>query len=274
MFQACKQLIVDGVRYMPFHETPINVIFEMQTGLCKLGYRVGLDGICSDRFWVAWDEFSIERNLTRHNTDLLCGNLTVLIEECDALPVAPLFSGAHYRLSEPPSALNAPAVWVWEMACDLLIGECIRQRLDMREQVAYVIASVAHETQQSFVPSTRAMLQRRTESSGWEYDSRARYCGRGFIPLIGKENYSLYDSILEMDLMNYPDIVNIPSVSAFIAVHGLKTGIFTGHRITEFINPDSVDFRWARRCVGPDLDNAATFVAAAANELIPRLTML
>ena len=46
-----------------------------------------------------------------------------------------------------------------------------------------------------------------------------------------------------------------PNIALFILVHGFKTGTFTGHKITDFIDSHRTDFLNARRCIN-GLDKA------------------
>ncbi len=70
--------------------------------------------------------------------------------------------------------------------------------------------------------------------------------------------------------MNNPDRAMDQTVALFVLVHGFKTGTFTGHKITDFINQGMTDFVSARRCInGTDKANeiaslAEKFLAAAA----------
>jgi hypothetical protein len=55
--------------------------------------------------------------------------------------------------------------------------------------------------------------------------------------------------MLDIDMVNEPDIAMQHNVALFVLVHGFKTGTFTGRKITDFIDETKTDFVRARRCI-------------------------
>lgn len=50
-------------------------------------------------------------------------------------------------------------------------------------------------------------------------------------------------------MVSNPDIAMRPKIALFILVHGFKTGVFTGRKISDYIDETKTDFIGARRCI-------------------------
>jgi predicted chitinase len=141
-----------------------------------------------------------------------------------------------------------------------IIFECRRQGLVYPNQIAYILATVEHETNKTFQPVIEAY---------WLSDEWRRthlryfpYYGRGYVQLTWRENYRKYGEILGVPLEQKPDLALEPSVALFVLVHGLKTGTFTGRKISDYIDHSRVDYFRARRCVN-GMDKAAEIAGLA-----------
>lgn len=114
-------------------------------------------------------------------------------------------------------------------------------------QWAYVFGTVFHETGATFLPLR--------ESPRMSDDWRKRnfryfpYYGRGYVQLTWNYNYKAYGNKLKIDLVNNPDLAMKPEVSWFILVDGFKNGVFTGKKISDYINDKKTDYAGARRCI-------------------------
>lgn len=135
---------------------------------------------------------------------------------------------------------------------ELIINKCKEFDFSL-EQIAYVLATVDHETNHTFKPVKEAYWL----SENWRKRNLIYYpyYGRGFVQITWKDNYNKFSKILGLDLVNYPDLVMDPNIAAFILVYGFKHGTFTGKKITDFINKNHVDYYHARRCIN-GLDKA------------------
>ncbi|MFK5975353.1 MAG: hypothetical protein QM493_02485 [Sulfurovum sp.] len=146
--------------------------------------------------------------------------------------------------------------------------ECIQQYISLPTQIAYVLATVEHETNGTFKPVIEAYWL----SDSWR-KSNLRYYpfyGRGFVQITWKKNYRKYSKILNVDMIKNPDIALRPNVSLFILVHGFKNGVFTGKKIERYINNKKADFLNARRCInGKD---KREYIASLAKKWLDLLT--
>lgn len=149
---------------------------------------------------------------------------------------------------------------------DLCVDKCKQYGLNLVPQIAYVLATVDHETNGTMKPVIEAYwLSEKWRKNNLRYYP---YYGRGYVQITWKENYAKYSKILGLDLINNPDLVLKPDISLEILVHGFKNGTFTGKKLEDYINSNKVDFLNARRCIN-GLDKAAKIVKLAKEKYIP-----
>jgi predicted chitinase len=85
-----------------------------------------------------------------------------------------------------------------------------------------------------------------------------RYYGRGFNQLTHLASYEMADSKLGLGLVDNPDLVLDPQVSAKILVRGLLEGWFGSSRpLSHYINERKQDWKNARDTTNPGSPNAA-----------------
>jgi len=153
---------------------------------------------------------------------------------------------------------------------DLIKAECDNQRLVYLPAVAYVLATVEHETAGTYDPVREAFY---LGSKAEAYRKTLRYYpyyGRGFVQLTWRDNYARYAGILGKNLLADPDQVMEPHVSAFILVHGFVNGTFTGAKISNYIHEGRKDYIAARKCInGAD---AAEHIAQLAEAWEERMS--
>ena len=149
-------------------------------------------------------------------------------------------------------------------------SECILKGLDLKPQIAYVLATVDHETKHTFKPVREAYwLSNPDAHLKKHHPEYYPYYGRGFVQLTWKLNYEKYGQLTGMDLVKSPDSALDPGVSLFILVHGFKTGGFTGRKLEDYINATRTDFFNARRCI--NYLNRADDIAALAEIYLSKL---
>lgn len=127
--------------------------------------------------------------------------------------------------------------------------ECDYHGLNLRAQKAYVLATVEHETGNTFQP-----IEEYGKGEGKKYGKEdpvtgQTYYGRGLVQLTWKYNYEKYSKILGIDLVNNPALALDLDNALFILVHGAKNGTFTGKSLEQYVNKDTTDFFNARRCI-------------------------
>lgn len=96
----------------------------------------------------------------------------------------------------------------------------------------------------------------------------AMYCGRGYVQLTWKANYDKLGNLIGFPLIGNPDLAMRPDVAAEVMVRGMKDGLFTGKKLSDYITATTKDFVGARRIInGTDkaakiADHAEVFLVA------------
>lgn len=167
---------------------------------------------------------------------------------------------------------------------DLILKECEAHNF-LPAQIAYVLATTWHETAFRMAPvretlassdEEAAMRLERAWAQGrlpqvkrpyWRKDEQGRYWfGRGYVQITHKENYNKFAKELGQPLDLYPNLALNPTIAAKILVIGMHKGLFTGHKISDFINDKKIDFVNARKVVN-GLDQAHKIASYAQDFL-------
>ena len=205
-------------------------ISELQIALSQLGYPVGdIDGLLGPKTRNAWAEFITDEVAGKpYFIDLTA--VKALQGKLDELG-----EGQGYDFSSKEGITEA------------IKSQCAAQKIGLKSQMAYVLATAEWETNKTFKPVKEAYWL----SEDWRRENLRYYpyYGRGYVQLTWKNNYAKYSQILGVDLINNPDLAMDHDIALFVLVHGFKTGTFTGRKITDYINEGGADFINARRCI-------------------------
>ena len=152
----------------------------------------------------------------------------------------------------------------------LILTECESYSL-REEQTAYVIATAWHECK--LIPCEEI-----GKGKGKPYGKKIKYnrstyttpdkiyFGRGFVQLTWFELYDKFGKLLNIDLLNNPELALEPKISAEILVLGMYKGLFTGAKLSTFINEKTVDFIGARRIINSK--DKAELIASYAKSIL------
>jgi predicted chitinase len=158
----------------------------------------------------------------------------------------------------------------------LLVKEMRRQGVTDKNQMRYMIATARHESNNTVLPVRESywvrsrLIRKHGQYKGIRrYERFMRrssiskkyypYYGMGLVQLTWRENYVKFQKILSHngftgDIVKEPELVMNQNISNFILVYGMVHGIFTGKKISDYINGNKVDFVGARRVVnGKDM---------------------
>lgn len=132
-----------------------------------------------------------------------------------------------------------------------------------RKQMAYILATVKHETNNTFKPVAEAYWLKNSEE--WlrkHHPDYYPYYGRGYVQITWKANYKKFGEILGIDLVRHPELALKEDVALKILIIGFQDGLFTGKKISDYISGDKCDYVGARRCINGS-DKAAKIAGYA-----------
>ena len=133
-----------------------------------------------------------------------------------------------------------------------ILNACnINELTDMR-MVAYILATVYHETAKTMQP-----IEEYGKGKGRAYNVVINghvYYGRGYVQLTWDYNYKKAGKELNVDLLNNPELALQPDIAAKIMINGMVEGWFTGKKLKDYFN-NNTDAVNARRIIN-GLDKA------------------
>lgn len=163
-------------------------------------------------------------------------------------------------------------------------------------QLAYILASIRHEAGSEMLPitenlnySARRLCQvwpsrfptidlasqfafQPEKLGNFVYGGRLgngpkegyKYRGHGHIQITGKINYKKFQTLLNIDIVNNPELVLEPEISVDIAILGMLNGLFTGQKLSDYIKTRKIDFVNARAIVNADVKRVGHKIAKDA----------
>lgn len=128
-------------------------------------------------------------------------------------------------------------------------------------QAAYMLATAWHETAQKMQPITEygsvkyfdkydtgALAKRLGNTPALDGDG-FKYRGRGYTQITGTDNYKRVGKALGIDLFKDPDLALNPDIAVKIMIYCMKNGVFTGKKLSDYINGTSKNYLSARRII-------------------------
>jgi putative chitinase len=132
---------------------------------------------------------------------------------------------------------------------------------DLRH-LGYILGTAWWETGKRMVPVPE-VGRGRGRSYGKPSPKTGRvYYGRGPVQLTWESNYKKMSPVVGVDLVTDPDKALDPHVGARIIIQGMLRGMFTGKRLSTYINGSKCDYVGARRIVN-GTDRASEIAQAA-----------
>lgn len=119
-------------------------------------------------------------------------------------------------------------------------------------QTAYVLATNNWESNGTMKPVEEAYFLGGERAKRYQKTLRYYpYFGRGFPQITWEDNYRRMGVRLGMgeDLVKRPELALDPVIAVKIAVIGMVEGLFTGRKLSDYINSTKTDFIGARRIV-------------------------
>ena len=160
-----------------------------------------------------------------------------------------------------------------------------------REQLSYILATAYHETARWMQPiregarrygldysdksARRAVAQIhakgiiRTNYALPAGPYKQSYYGRGLVQITWHDNYKKFANLLKKDLEKNPDLALDWDVALDIMFLGMRDGMFTGKKLSDYSFPK--DFRVARAIVNGDTRKNGTAIASEARVFLKAL---
>lgn len=118
------------------------------------------------------------------------------------------------------------------------------EKFNLANEYAYILATIKHECAEKYKPIK-------------EYGSAAYlrgkaywpYIGRGYVQLTWFANYKRFGELLGIDLVGNPNLALEPETSWKILEIGMHSGLFTGRKLSTYVNENKTDYFNARRVV-------------------------
>lgn len=144
---------------------------------------------------------------------------------------------------------------------EAILGEWERRDLTDLRHLAYMLATIYHETARTMQP-----IAEYGKGKGRKYGVPAGpyrhvYYGRGFVQLTWLANYEKAGKALGVDLVRYPERALEPTIAANIMFRGMMEGWFTGKKLSDYLNTKT-DWANARRIIN-GTDKAETIAGYA-----------
>jgi len=134
--------------------------------------------------------------------------------------------------------------------------------------LAYMLATTFKETGRTMWPIMEYGSQSYLTSKPYY-----PYIGRGFVQLTWEENYAKASSIVDEDLVEFPDLALQPDHAATIMFDGMSVGWFTGKCLDDYFNESKDDPVNARQIInGNDCDDEIAGYHACFLEAITAAT--
>ena len=129
---------------------------------------------------------------------------------------------------------------------------------------AYMLATVKHECANKWLPVTEngakdyfdkyeTGTKKGKDLGNTEPGDGWKYRGRGYVQITGRANYDRMTRALglaaEENLVNDPDQALRPVIAYRIMSIGMRKGMFTGKKLSDYINDKGCDYKEARRII-------------------------
>ena len=115
--------------------------------------------------------------------------------------------------------------------------------------LAYVLATVHHETDRTFQPIEEYGKGRGKLYGMHDQQTGKMYYGRGFVQITWKANYAKLSRVIGEDLVVHPEKALELGIATKILFEGMVRGLFTGKKLGDYFNAKSDSWMTARRIV-------------------------
>ena len=174
-----------------------------------------------------------------------------------------------------------PLSEIQEESIEAIIDSCAKHCVTNPKQIAYILATAYHEARLK-------PIEEIGKGTGRPYGSKLKqakdkngnhipyttpdqlYYGRGEVcQITWYENYETFGKLLNIDLLNHPELALDTHIGAEIGVIGMKLGSFTGVGLNKYFSDNISDPINARHIInGTDF---ASLIAGYYTHILPSL---
>lgn len=135
-----------------------------------------------------------------------------------------------------------------DQAVRLIVRTCLQEGITDERQIAYVLATAEHESQNFTKPEEDYGRQQATRLG---YEGGEDFFGRGYAHLTHRDNYRRLGEALGIgdDLVNDPALAADPEIASRVLVVGMRDGLFTTRALGDYIDENGADYAEARRII-------------------------
>lgn len=130
----------------------------------------------------------------------------------------------------------------------IILTEWLSRGLTDLRWLAYILATVYHETGATMQPVPEGGKGRGRKYGNPDPQTGKVYYGRGYVQLTWKRNYQLFADRYEIDLVNHPEKAMQPDIAVRILFDGMIEGLYTGVGLRECFGK-TTDWESARAIV-------------------------
>jgi putative chitinase len=132
---------------------------------------------------------------------------------------------------------------------EAILDEWERRELTDKRWLAYMLATVFHETAKTMQP-VREYNRGKGHPYGMPSPSTGEtYYGRGFVQLTWDWNYKKMGALIGVDLYHLPDLALQMDIAVKILFEGMIHGSFTGKSLANYLNDKKTDWVGARKII-------------------------
>lgn len=151
------------------------------------------------------------------------------------------------KLFESLRKINGSLSQIQVDSVNAILEACNKHSVTDLNQVSYILATAYHEVR---LKPVREIGLGHGKAYGLANTSTHQvYYGRGFCQLTWLSDYQTFSKLLNTDLVNNPDLAMQPDYAAEIIVVGMKNGLFTGKKLSNYFTGVTNDPVNARRIV-------------------------
>lgn len=115
--------------------------------------------------------------------------------------------------------------------------------------LAYALATAYHETAHTFLPIEEFGKGHGRKYGNPDPETGQTYYGRGLAQVTWKANYEKFGRLLKIDLVNHPELALRLDYALKILFIGMEKGLFTGKKLSDYLNKISNNWYNARRII-------------------------